>query len=47
MEEMMNSFISLIKNENYLYENVDKLLKDSHKFLDKIEPVTQILALIK
>jgi len=45
MEEMMNSFISLIKNENYLYENVDKLLKDSHKFLDKIEPVTQILAL--
>jgi len=45
MEEMMNSFISLIKNENYLYENVDKLLKDSHKFLDKIEPITQFLAL--
>ncbi|OUM56379.1 hypothetical protein PIROE2DRAFT_19034 [Piromyces sp. E2] len=43
MEEMMSSFISLIKNEDYLNESVDKLLMDSNKFLDRIEPITDFM----
>ncbi|OUM58101.1 hypothetical protein PIROE2DRAFT_16713 [Piromyces sp. E2] len=43
MKEMMNSLLSLIVNEEYLYENVDKLFMDSKKFLDKIDPINEFL----
>ncbi|OUM57261.1 hypothetical protein PIROE2DRAFT_17815 [Piromyces sp. E2] len=45
MEDFINSYVSLIKNEEYLYENVDKLLSDNNKFMDKIDRITQFLSI--